>query len=120
MFWLGENRKVLYLIGTKPCKKCHIKDLPIQPIALEQVEQLTGQRPKVAIADMGYRGRKQIEGTQVVTPYTNKPKNNYQKRKAKQQSRRRAGIEPIIGHLKPDHRMARNFPKVHRVIRSTH
>lgn len=81
------------------------------PMALDQVEQLTGQRPKVAIADMGYRGRKQIGETQVVTPYTNRPKNNYQKRKAKQQFRRRAGIEPIIGHLKSDHRMARNFLK---------
>lgn len=81
------------------------------PIALEQVERLTGQRPKVAIADMGYRGRRQIGATEVVTPYTNKPKNNYQKRKAKERFRRRAGIEPIISHLKSDHRMARNFLK---------
>lgn len=81
------------------------------PMALDQVEELIGQRPKVAIADMGYRGAQKVGGTQVVTPNTNRPKNNYQKRKARERFRRRAGIEPIIGHLKSDHRMARNFLK---------
>ncbi len=33
----------------------------------------------------------------------------YQKQKIRKQFRARAGIEPIIGHLKKDHRMNRNF-----------
>ena len=36
----------------------------------------------------------------------------YQKRKARKKFCRRAGIEPVIGHLKSDHRMIRNFLKV--------
>ena len=35
----------------------------------------------------------------------------YQKEKVKIKFRRRAAIEPIIRHLKHDHRMARNFLK---------
>src|SRR4030042_3564613 len=35
--------------------------------------------------------------------------NNYQKQKIRKQFRARAGIEPVIGHLKLDHRMSRNY-----------
>jgi IS5 family transposase len=36
---------------------------------------------------------------------------NYEKRKARQRFRRRAAIEPRIGHLKSDFRLGRNFLK---------
>lgn len=35
----------------------------------------------------------------------------HQKNKKRKQCRRRAAIEPIIGHLKSDYRMARNYLK---------
>ena len=35
----------------------------------------------------------------------------YEKRKARKRFRRRAGIEPIIGHLKSDYRLLRNYLK---------
>jgi len=35
----------------------------------------------------------------------------YKKTKAIKKFRRRAGIEPVIGHLKQDHRMQRNYLK---------
>ena len=60
--------------------------------------------------DRGYRGRKIVNGTRIVIP--NKlpaSANNYQKQKIRKQFRARAGIEPIIGHLKQDHRMGRNY-----------
>jgi len=47
-----------------------------------------------------------------VTP--NRPKKKataYEKRKAKARFRRRAAIEPQIGHLKSDFRLGRNFLK---------
>jgi IS5 family transposase len=47
-----------------------------------------------------------------VTP--GRPKKNataYEKRKAKARFRRRAAIEPRIGHLKSDFRLGRNFLK---------
>jgi len=82
------------------------------PKALEQCEALRGKRPKVAIADRGYRGRTSIGETEILLPKP--PKKNsseYEKKKARARFRRRASIEPIIGHLKTDYRMARNYLK---------
>ena len=36
---------------------------------------------------------------------------SYQKQKARKRFRARAGIEPVIGHIKHDHRMLRNYLK---------
>lgn len=48
----------------------------------------------------------------VEIPGTPKPTDSYYKRsKARKKFRQRAGIEPVIGHLKHDHRMERNFLK---------
>ncbi|VAW87381.1 Bll1957 protein [hydrothermal vent metagenome] len=82
--------------------------------SLEQVDRvradLGGTRPKIATCDRGYRGPKEIEGTQVKIPSRGSgDQTAYQKRKERERFRRRAGIEPIIGHLKADHRMGRNF-----------
>jgi len=77
---------------------------------LDQTERLTESKPKFGIVDRGYRGRKNVNGTRIVIP--NKlpaSANNYQKQKIRNQFRARAGIEPIIGHLKQDHRMSRNY-----------
>jgi len=77
---------------------------------LKQTEKLTGCKPKFGIVDRGYRGRKNVNGTTIVIP--NKlpaSANNYQKQKIRKQFMARAGIEPIIGHLKQDHRMGRNY-----------
>ncbi len=77
---------------------------------LEQTERITGRRPNKGIVDRGYRGRKNINGTTIVIPAKlPATANNYQKQKIRKQFRARAGIEPIIGHLKQDHRMSRNF-----------
>jgi IS5 family transposase len=81
------------------------------PKVLSQVAELTGQNPKAAIVDRGYRGRKQIEQTSIIGPTSGKGKNNYERQKARKRFRRRAGIEPVIGHLKSDHRMLRNYLK---------
>jgi len=82
------------------------------PEALEQTEELIGKRPKVAICDRGYRGTSRVGDTQIVIPKPpGKRTSDYEKRKARKRFRRRAGIEPIIGHLKSDYRLARNYPK---------
>ena len=79
---------------------------------LTQVKYITGQMPKEAICDRGYRGRKKVEDTCITIPHP-LPVNStrYQKEKIRIKFRRRAAIEPIIGHLKQDHRMDRNFLK---------
>lgn len=81
--------------------------------ALEQVRRLTGKEPKTATVDRGYRGKTQIGSTkiQIPKPFNNKKQTRYQQKKLKSAYRRRAAIEPVIGHLKTDHRLARNFYK---------
>ena len=79
---------------------------------LKQTEDLLGKRPKVGIVDRGYKGKKSIEGTEIVLPSVpKKDASPYQKQKARKRFRARAGIEPVIGHIKHDHRMLRNYLK---------
>lgn len=81
---------------------------------VDQVERLTGSRPDAAITDRGYRGRKNVGTTEVITPNPgNKNQTPYQKRKARNRFRRRAAIEPRIAHLKHDFRMNRNYLRGH-------
>jgi len=79
---------------------------------LIQTAYLTEKRPKIGIVDRGYKGKKNINGTVIILPSA--PKKNvtqYQKQKARKRFRARAGIEPIIGHIKHDHGMLRNYLK---------
>ena len=77
---------------------------------LDQIERLTGRLPQVTIVDRGYRGRKVIDETQICTPGKLKASSTpSQIQKVRKRFRARAGIEPIIGHVKHDHRMERNF-----------
>jgi len=79
---------------------------------LEQTSRLIGREPKVAICDRGYRGTSFVGNTQIVIPKPpGKRATAYQKQQVRKRFRRRAGIEPVIGHLKSDYRMARNFLK---------
>tara|TARA_R110002033_G_scaffold160593_1_gene196995 strand:+ start:33647 stop:34687 length:1041 start_codon:yes stop_codon:yes gene_type:complete len=79
---------------------------------LEQTKNLTGRTPKTATVDRGYKGRQTVANTQINIPRPPLKKDSeYQKRKKRKHFRRRAAIEPIIGHLKSGHRVARNFLK---------
>ena len=80
--------------------------------ALEQVKRLKGKMPKLAKVDRGYRGRKQIGETEILIPSPPKKKMSYyQRKKLSSAHKKRAGIEPVIGHLKANHRLNRNFYK---------
>lgn len=62
--------------------------------------------------DRGYREVKEVLGTKIIIP--DKPSKNrspYEKQKLREGFKRRAAIEPKIGHLKQDHRLSRNFYK---------
>ncbi len=79
---------------------------------LEQIRRLTGYAPEEAVTDRGYRGKKEVGRTKINIPTSGTlGQSYYQKTKARKKFQKRAGIEPVIGHLKSDHRMMRNFLK---------
>ncbi len=97
---VGKNSGVILRAYSLP--KNHYDGHALEP-TLAQVERVSGYRPAVAIGDKGFRGKKHCGTTEIVTP--NRPTKNataYEKRKAKARFRRRAAIEPRIGHLKSD------------------
>ena len=67
---------------------------------------------KEVVVDRGYRGRKEVDGVKITLPSVPlKRDNRYQRDKKRKKCRRRAAIEPIIGHLKSDYRLSRNYLK---------
>jgi IS5 family transposase len=72
------------------------------PDALQQVETLTGCQPTLAVVDRGYRGHA-VENTTVLVSGTRRGLTPRLKRLL----RRRSAIEPEIGHMKTDGRLAR-------------
>jgi len=82
------------------------------PEVLELAEAIMGQRPKVAIADRGYRGVDKINGTTILTPKpADKDATTAEKEKMRHGFRRRSAVEAVIGHLKKDFRMMRCYLK---------
>lgn len=83
------------------------------PEVLAHVEETRGIRPEIAIVDRGYRGTSHVGTTTIINPYDLQKKRNtkYEKQKIRKKLRRRAGIEPAIGHLKSDYRLSRNYLK---------
>jgi IS5 family transposase len=81
----------------------------IDPL-LDQMEVNKLTLPKEVVYDRGGKGKSQVRGVKILTP--DKPKKTdtaYQKRCKRKKFRSRAGIEPIIGHLKTDYRLAQNY-----------
>jgi IS5 family transposase len=72
------------------------------PDALQQVETLTGCQPTLAVVDRGYRGHG-VQNTTVLISGTRRGLTPRLKRLL----RRRSAIEPEIGHMKTDGRLAR-------------
>ena len=74
--------------------------------ALQQVQQLTGQRPERCYVDLGYRGH-DVDDTQV---FKARQKRGVTRR-IRRELKRRNAIEPIIGHMKNDGLLGRNYLK---------
>jgi IS5 family transposase len=74
--------------------------------AIAQVERLTGQTPQDVMVDQGYRGHG-YEGSAIVHVVRSIPKRAT--RALRRMLKRRAAIEPTIGHLKSGNRMDRNY-----------
>ena len=90
-----------------------VKSLPGSPYdghtlneCLEQTERLTGTLPKEAYVDRGYKGHG-VNDTAVWIAGAKRGVTTAIKKKLK----RRNAVEPVIGHMKNDGRLGRNFLK---------
>jgi len=82
------------------------------PDVLTHIQDSRGSLPDEAVCDRGYKGKKEVDGVQITLPKPPLKKDNrYQKDKKRNKCKRRAAIEPIIGHLKSDFRLSRNYLK---------
>ncbi len=80
--------------------------------AREQAHRLYGRTIRILAGDRGYRGQKMSGDTKVMIPDVPKASDSaYMKAMKHELFRKRAGIEPVIGHCKSDHRLGRNFYK---------
>lgn len=81
----------------------------IEPL-LDQMKTNQLKLPQELVYDRGGKGKTEIDGVKILTP--GKPKASdtaYKKLQKRKKFRARAAIEPIIGHLKTDFRMAQNY-----------
>ena len=92
----------------------HAQALPGNPYdghtlatVIPAIEQLIGNKIERLHADAGYRGHNAPPEYQFKV-YTSKQKRRVTPQ-IKREMRRRAAVEPVIGHLKNEHRMARNY-----------
>lgn len=82
------------------------------PAVLLQTKRLIGHVPEVALCDRGYKGKNKINDTRVIRPsVTAQNADSKYKDLMRKRFRKRAGIEPVIGHLKSDHRLNKNYLK---------
>lgn len=73
---------------------------------LEQIEILTGEAPKIALADRGYRGVEPACGARLLISHTRRlPK------PLKKLLKRRQVVEPMIGHMNADGLLGKNWLK---------
>ncbi len=108
---IASTAKSNSIVGAVSHEK-NIHDSHTLPEVLEHIDQSRGMKAKQATCVRGYRGKNNVNGTDIVLPKPPlKRDNRYQRDKKRKQCRRRAAIEPIIGHLKSDFRLSRNFLK---------
>lgn len=90
----------------------HVHDSRTLGEALSQAHCHRDKEIELAVVDRGYRGAKKLVECEVLLPGPPlKRDSDYQRQKKRIMCRQRAAIEPIIGHLKHDYRLSRNWLK---------
>jgi len=88
----------------------HVHDSRTLREAMIEAESHRESEIDLAVVDRGYRGCKKLVERDVLLPSAPlKRDTNYQRNKKRMLCRQRAAIEPIIGHLKQDYRLSRNW-----------
>jgi len=93
-----------WLVGSKSFTG-HPYDGHTLHAQMKQVESMIGDRVREAHVDMGYRGH-DYQGP--VTVHIDKRRRGRTSRRLWRWMKRRAAVEPSIGHLKSEHRLERN------------
>ena len=104
--WVGS--KVVVEIASFSGNPHDSKTLPP---TLAQVKQWTGRDYERVLVDKGYRGHGQVRHSEVIIPGKKVHASAYALRRHKRLCKRRSAIEAMIGHLKSDHRLGRNYLK---------
>ena len=101
----SENAYYQYFCGMQ-------EFTPSAPCASSELVHFRNRIGELTAGDRGYRGQREINGTKILIPdIPKKSDSRYQRLKKHKIFRKRAGIEPTIGHLKSDYRLSRNFYK---------
>ncbi len=106
---LATTAKTIIITAIKSFKGNPHDSKTIEPL-LDQMQDNLGYTPGEVVYDRGGKGQRQIGNTIISTP--SKPlkrDSQYQRRKKRLKFRRRAAIEPVIGHLKTQYRMGQNY-----------
>jgi Transposase DDE domain len=92
----------------------HARTLPGKPydghtlgVIIPEIERLVGAPLNRILADRGYRGHS-VPRTHRFKVYISGQKRHITEN-IKRALRRRAAVEPVIGHMKAEHRMGRNY-----------
>lgn len=98
------------IVGVKNFNGNPNDTITLEP-TIKHAEKISGKKFKNVIIDRGYKVKNKVEQTTVVTPKPPKSKQPYSKSTMRRKCRKRAAIEPVIGHVKQDCRMQRNYLK---------
>jgi IS5 family transposase len=90
----------------------HTHDSKTLTSALAIANRMRVEPIQTAVVDRGYRGAKKQNTLEIILPSPPlKRDTEIEKNRKRALCRRRSGIEPIIGHLKQDYRLTRNWLK---------
>jgi len=116
------NPKNLVILGIESFKGNPHDSQTIEPL-LDQIIKNFQYQPQEVVYDRGGRGKKNIHDVLISTPGKPFKRDSvYEKRVKRKKFRRRAAIEPVIGHLKKYFRMEQNYlqgdksPKINALL----
>lgn len=93
----------------------HEHDSKTLKTALAHAEQCRQRPIETAVVDRGYRGSKRSVACEVILPSAPLKRDSIKECQRKRRlCQQRSAIEPIIGHLKHDYRLSRNWLKGHQ------
>lgn len=101
---ITTTNKSNFIIGAQALPGSPYDGHTLQGV-LAQTRRLTNTEIDEAFVDRGYRGH----GEQTTTVYLSGQRRGIKTRSLKKRLKRRQAIEPIIGHLKSDGRLGRNY-----------